>query len=110
MSEYEEPDMDNDPDKKQFFALKEQMELWRIRSCDEELTQQERDHAENKYIDLLKVAYDALKRFNDRWDKELGPLPELDMETLQSVRERMANDGMEVTIDELRELLNEEDF
>jgi hypothetical protein len=111
MSEYEEFDPDNDPDRRQYFILREQMEFWREQCYNEDATIEQLAHAERKHEDLIRRSAEALDRFNKRCEEHFGPilLEDLDDEILQIVRNKLAGDGMEVTLDELKEALEDEE-
>lgn len=100
--------MENDPDAQKYFLLQEQLELWNERVHDESLSRKEREYAENKYIEIAQKAINALKSFNDRWDEENGPLPEPDTEIVQKVQNKLANKGIEVTLDEIKDMLKDD--
>lgn len=101
-------DMFDDPDFRLYNSLQEKREFWRERCYDDTLSKEEREKAEKRYIEVMKTSSEAMQRFNERWGEIDGPLPPLDDDTLKEIRNRIANDtGMEITIDELRNILDE---
>jgi hypothetical protein len=101
-------EMREDPDHKQYLLLKEQLEFWQQRTCDESLSPEEKDHAEVKYLEIMGKCTEVLQRFNERWEEIEGPIPEPDEYTLKFIRNKLADAGMEVTLDEIKEALEEE--
>lgn len=102
-------DMMNDPDRKQYLLCQEQLEFWKQRYEEEELTPEQKKHAEDKYIEFMEKSIKALERFNNRWDEFDGPLPELDDEALKLIQGKFAQTGREVTLEELKEALRDDD-
>jgi hypothetical protein len=107
MDSYEE--MMNDPDRKQYLLLQEQLEFWKQRYEDDELTPEQKDRAAKKYQEYMEKSIEALQKFNRRWESREGPLPPMDDEMLKYLRNQFANIGQEITPEELRQLLLEED-
>jgi hypothetical protein len=99
---------EDDPDFKLYNSLQETREFWCERCFDDTLSKEEKEKAENRYIEVIKKSTAAMKRFNERWEKIEGPLPPLDDETLKDIRDKLVNStGMEITIEELRNILDE---
>ncbi len=101
-------DMREDPDYKQYMLLQEQLEFWRQQVSDDTLSPEEKKRAEEKCIEMLEKSTGALERFNRRWEEIDGPLPPMDEETLRYLRNKFADIGIEVTLDELKEELGED--
>ncbi len=102
--------MMEDPDRKQYYFLQEQLEFWRLRYEDEDLPPHERRKAEDKCLDLMDKSIKALQRFNERWENILGELPPMDDNDLRFICSKFRERGMEVTPDELREIMEEDDM
>lgn len=59
--------MEDDPDCKIYLLLQEQLEFWRLRKEDKNLTKEERNHAVEKCIEITLKVIEALENFNSRW-------------------------------------------
>lgn len=101
-------DMENDPNIKKYKLLQEQLEFWKERFYDNTLDKEQKIRAETKYAEIMKESISHLEKFNRYWDEVAGPLPHLDDEALNHIRKQFAEKGIEVTADELKELLEED--
>lgn len=101
-------EMEDDPDCKQYLLLQEQLEFWRLRIKDETLTKEEKERAEKKCIEIMEKAVGALERFNQRWDRIDGPLPQLDEDELREVQRKLSNIGIEASLEEIDDVLKED--
>lgn len=98
-------ELQDDPDWNAYEFNRKKAEFWRNKVSHEDLPGKEQMKAENKYIEYTNKASEAIRRLNAKMEEAHGPLPPLDMQDFQTVRNQLAEQGHELTIEEIQELL-----